>query len=228
MRLTIRSRLVLIFGLLLAGWLGYAYWQIRQFDPEGGCKELKYFSLCSDAWVSAWMVGLPWHFQMLPTDEEMIARFKTHCGDFEAMKSKAVSIVGGDVYREWENETGVYGTDSLAYYPMTPEEKATNTARDWGYFFRVADTRYVKDAISDDMAMLLRTKGYVYFRSPPLLDGEYVMGFPNASGRPLWRWRLLPSLDGPPWPPDWKSGECLLRKIEPQWFLSLCRDRVGG
>jgi hypothetical protein len=225
---SIKSKLALMSALLLVGWMGYAYWQIRNLDPEGSCKELKYFSLCSGAWMDAWGVGLPWYFKTLPTDEEMIERFRTHRGDFEAMKNKAVSFVGGEVYREWEKETGVYGTERFAHYPPTPEDDAKNSVRDWGYFFRVADSRYVKDATSEDMAMLMRTKGYVYFRSPPIVDGEYVMGFPDAAGKPLWRWRLLPSLNGPPWPSDWKTGHCWLRQIESQWFLALCRDQVGG
>lgn len=222
-----KPKLSLVFGLLLVGWLGYAYWQIRNLDPEGGCKELKYFSLCSGAWIDAWVVGLPWHFQTLPTDEEMIERFRTHRNDFEAMKNRAVQFVGGLVDRQWEKETGVYGGERFAVYPMTLEDKEKNILRDWGYEFRVADTRYVKDATSDDMAMLLRTKGYVYFLSPPQMEGEYILGF-SHEGYPKLRWKLLSSLNGPPWPTDWQSGRCWMRQIEPQWFLSLCRDQVGG
>lgn len=224
---TMKFRLPVVAGLLFAVWSGYAYWQIRSLDPEGGCKELKYFSLCSGAWVSTWFSPLSWHFQTLPSDEEMIERFRAHRGDFEAMKNKAVKFVGGLVDRQWEKETGVYGGERFAVYPMISKDGEKNILQDWGYEFRVADTRYVKDATSDDMAMLLRTKGYIYFRTPPQVDGEYLLGF-SRGDYPKLKWRLLPNLNGPPWPSDWETGHCWMRQIEPQWFLSLCRDQVGG
>jgi hypothetical protein len=205
--------------------LGYAYWQIRELDPEGGCKEMKYWSLCWNAWEDSWMSGLPWRFRALPTDQEMIDRFRKHHGDFEAMKDKAVKTSQGDIWREWEDTSGVYRSEPFASYPRTPEEKARHTSRTWAYSFRVEDTRYVKDASIQDLAMLMRTKGYVYFRSPPQIEDGYLRGLP---GQPKYLFRVLPSLDGPPWPSDWKSGDCWLRQIEPQWFLALCRDRVGG
>lgn len=223
---SIKSKLALISALLLVGWMGYAYWQIRNLDPEDGCKELKYFSLCSGAWIEAWEVGLPWYFRTLPTDEEMINRFRTHRSDFEAMKNKAMGNSAGFLGREWEDKTGVQGAERFALYPQT-SKKAKLISDLWAVEFGVEETRYVKDATSDDMAMLRRTKGYVYFRTSPQVEGEYLLDFPHE-GYPQRRWRLLPSLNGPPWPSDWKSGHCWMRQIEPQWFLSLCRDQVGG
>ncbi|MDP1871282.1 MAG: hypothetical protein Q8K61_06615 [Gallionella sp.] len=214
-------------ALLLVGWMGYAYWQIRNLDPEGGCKEVKYFSLCSGAWIDAWVVGLPWHFQTLPSDEEMIGRFKMHRSDFEAMKNRAVKFDGGLVDRQWEKETGVYGGESVLLYPETPEEKVKHSAREWGYEFWVASTRYVTDSTTDDMTKLLWSKGYIYFKTPPQVEGEYLLDFPHE-GYPQRRWRLSPSLNGPPWPSDLKSGHCWMRQIESQWFLSLCRDQFNG
>lgn len=224
----IKYRLVVMTCLLLAGWMGYAYWQTRNLDPEGGCKDTQYFSLCFNAWSMTWFGFGAWDFKRLPTDEEMIERFKVHRLDFETMKNKLLENFGGFIMDE-KSETGVYWGDRFASYPLTQDEKIKHISRDWGYEFRVADTRYVKDATSQDLSMLLRTKGYVYFRSPPQVENGYVQGFPYREGetaRP--RWRLLPSLNGPPWPEDWKSEHCWLRQIEPQWFLSLCRDQVGG
>lgn len=225
MRLMRRSKLVLILVLLLSGWLGYAYWQIRELDPEGGCKEIKYWSLCWNAWEDSWMSPLPWGFRVLPTDQEMTDRFREYRSDFEAMKDKAIKTRDGDIWREWEDKIGVLGSESFARYPLTPEEKSKYTSRTWAYLFPVSETRYIKDATSQDLAMLLRTKGYIYFRSPPQVEGGHLLGLP---GHPKYPVRMLPSLDGPPWPSDWKSGYCWLRQIEPQWFLALCRDRVGG
>lgn len=228
MKLTRWSRLLLILGLLLVSWLSYAYWQIRNLDPEGGCKDSKYLSMCMGAWEAAWMSGLSWHFRTLPTDQEMVERFRAHRSDFEMMKNKAVKTYEGDIWREWEGKIGVLGSESLVSYPQTPEEKAKHISRTWAYLFPIAETRYVKNATSEDLAMLMRTKGYVYFHSPPRVNGEYLFGLPDAGGKPAWRAHLLSSLNGPPWPSDWKSGNCWLRQIEPQWFLALCRDRVGG
>lgn len=228
MSLRIRSRLALILGLLLlAGWLGYAYWQISNLDPEGGCKELKYWSFCARAWERTWG-GLGWHFQSLPTDQEMIDRFKTYRSDFEEMaeeitRASYIGIVILD--RKWADKLDLSVAESIVSYPQTQDDKTRNILRSWAYLLRVADTRYVRGATHRDLDMLLRTKGYVYFRSPPQIEGGYLVPLPN-------HWKLvtpvLPSLDGPPWPSDWKSGNCWLRQIEPQWFLALCRDMVGG
>lgn len=73
-----------------------------------------------------------------------------------------------------------------------------------------------------------RLKGYLYFPLPePRIEQGKLLGamqFADGQRRP---WRVLEQLDGD-WPEDWASGECLLRRIEPQWFLILCKDHVGG
>lgn len=228
-RLTPLVRIASILAMLIVGWMGYAYWQVRELDPEGGCKELKYLSLCWSAWEPAWMGGLPWNFRALPSDQEMIERFIKHRSDFENLKNMTVQkYYYGNLSGQGNEGIGVWRSESFAYYPRTPEEQQKHISRTWADLFRVADTRYVKDATADDLALLLRSKSYVYFRSPPQIKDGYVYSPPDEDGKPIYRVKVLPSLDGPPWPSNWKRRECLLRPIEPQWFLALCRDRVGG
>lgn len=228
---TIKRKLAIAASLLLIGWMGYAYWKTIHLDPEGGCKESQYFSLCFNAWTMTWTDG-EWAFQTLPTDEEMIERFKKNRDDFDAMKLNVLSKPYVILEEKWEGKSGIYTADRFAFYAETPENKLKQVLHEdeWAYqfWFDNASTRYVKDATSQDLAMLLRSKGYVYFRSPPHVEGGYVNGFIQKEGYPRIRWRLLPSLNGPPWPEDWKLEKCWLRQIEPQWFLSLCRDQVGG
>jgi len=164
----------------------------------------------------------------LPTDQEMIDRFRRYRSDFGEMANEIAQanyVYMVTLNRKWIDRHGILMAQALASYPQTPDDKAKNVLRTWAYSFTVESTLYIKGASREDWPLVNRVKGYVYFRSPPQVEGGYLLGLP---GHPKYLFRVLPSLDGPPWPSDWKSGECLLRKIEPQWFLSLCRDRVGG
>ena len=67
----------------------------------------------------------------------------------------------------------------------------------------------------------LNWKDYIYFPIDPEIENERIKlpkRIPARSTSDLWL-RVLNSLDSP----KWERGECVLRKIEPQWFLSRCR-----
>ena len=64
-------------------------------------------------------------------------------------------------------------------------------------------------------------KDYVYIPvDPQIIQGRVRLPGNGVDGNePLLWLRVLDSLDSP----KWKRGECVLRKIEPMWFLSRCR-----
>ena len=204
--------------------LGYPYLQIRNLDPEGGCKELKYLPLCAQArWDELFGGVFPWHFETLPADQEMIDNFEKHQDEFE-------SIMKNDSRNRWIEKTkadhlGLF--EYINYFSFVPkaEETKQQMMLFWAYELEAASTRYVKGARGTDMSMLLRTKGYVYFTTPPLIKNG-VLFHPDHS--PSRQFKLVNNLDGPPWPLDWQSGRCWLRQLNERWFLSLCRDQIGG
>lgn len=67
----------------------------------------------------------------------------------------------------------------------------------------------------------LNWKDYVYFPVDPDIEKgriKWPKRLPKRFGTGLWL-RVLDSLDSP----TWERGECVLRKIEPRWFLCRCR-----
>lgn len=223
--------LVATLATLVASGVGYAYWQIRDIDPEGGCQELEYWSLCLSAWEHSLQTGMSWHFRNLPTDQKMIDQFKAYREDFNEMAGEAArsNVYMTSLNRKWADKHEILMAVGIASYPKTSEEVVKNTSRASAYLFPVASTRYVKGATGNDLAMALRTKGYVFFRDVPEIAGERFLGARNSDGPQLLQGLKVSSrLDGPPWPSDWRAENCWLRPIETQWFLALCRDRVGG
>lgn len=66
-------------------------------------------------------------------------------------------------------------------------------------------------------------KGYYYFPQPPKLENGHVM-VPSINSRdPGYRLgqRVFESLDD--YPANWAKGECVLKRINLHWFISMCR-----
>lgn len=67
-------------------------------------------------------------------------------------------------------------------------------------------------------------KSYYFFPQAPRIEDGHIL-VPHESPRyPGYRLgqRVFGSLDG--YPPNWKQGECVLRPIDTQWFISMCRS----
>jgi hypothetical protein len=215
------ARVLILF--LVAG-LASIYWQIRNIDPEGACKDFGNFSMCWDAWVEYDHSGL---FKKLPTDQELIGRFHSYRGDFDKISNMAMPEV---VPHELRKRTGVWVSSSLGYWPSTMYSDTPKSDKDHQGFarsFSVDETMYIAGA-GKDWPNVNRVKGYAYFPLPtPRIENGHVIGLIGQDGRKLSSWRVLDQLDGD-WPADWAHYECLLRRIEPQWFLFLCKDHIGG
>ncbi|WP_019865722.1 hypothetical protein [Methylovulum miyakonense] len=207
------------------------YWQVRNIDPEGSCKGFEYFSKCWDAWANYHQAL---NFKKLPADQKMIDSFNQHRQDFDDAKDQAMSQTN---YAGFLNKPAWKARHGIDYFynmiPWPPSvysssrtvEPASN--HEWAWRFYVESTMYIAGA-GKEWPWVNRLKGYLYFPLPePRIEQGKLLGamqFADGQRRP---WRVLEQLDGD-WPEDWASGECLLRRIEPQWFLILCKDHVGG
>lgn len=227
MKRRFRLKTVLLSMLLIVFAGGASiYWQIRNVDPEGACRDSANLSRCFDAWAEYNYGGL---FKKLPTDQELIDRFQSYRGDFEEIKN--MSIPGGFVPDSLQKRTGVWYAGARGYWPATvysEPSKSHDDHKQWyARYFPVTATMYI-DGAGKNWPKVNREKGYVYFPLPaPKIENGHVVGLTGKDGRKYSSWRVLDQLDKD-WPADWRSGECLLRRIEPQWFLALCKDRIGG
>lgn len=219
---------VATLALLLVIAFASVYWNVRSIDPEGACKDLRNFSLCADAWFNHNYDGA---FHKLPTDQEMIDNFKEYRTDFEGILNKLQrGYVSLDILSTESIRSGIYASYRLM--PWTPnvyssphfEDPASN--REWSWQFHVDSTLYIEGA-EEHWPWVNRLKGYAYFPLPvPQIAQGRLIGPVLKNGQPF-SWRVLDQLDGN-WPADWAHDECLLRRIEAQWFLFLCKDHVGG
>lgn len=67
-------------------------------------------------------------------------------------------------------------------------------------------------------------KSYYFFPQVPRIEHGHIL-VPHESPRyPGYRLgqRVFDSLDG--YPPNWKQGECVLKPIDSQWFIAMCRS----
>jgi hypothetical protein len=223
------AKLIVLF--VLAGLLSI-YWQIRNVDPEGACKGLGNFSMCWDAWMEYDHDGL---FKKLPTDQKMIDNFKKYRNDFDAIKDKVISQQNyymSFVNSDFRKQTGVWWVGAFGYWPSTtylyslkPEIKGRY--QELALSFIAESTMYISGA-EKNWPHINRQKGYAYFPVPaPQIENGHVNVLTDINGHKTNSWRVLNQLDSN-WPTDWASYECLLRPIEPQWFLFICKDHIGG
>lgn len=65
-------------------------------------------------------------------------------------------------------------------------------------------------------------KGYYHFPQPPRIERGHILkhDFRQPDGLGLGQ-RVFESLNG--YPPDWQRGECVLRRIDAHWFITMCR-----
>lgn len=69
----------------------------------------------------------------------------------------------------------------------------------------------------------LLSKGYYYFPRPPRIEAGKIVRYDRRSPTGLSPGqRVFDSLDE--YPPDWKRGECVLKRLDAHWFISMCRS----
>lgn len=68
------------------------------------------------------------------------------------------------------------------------------------------------------------TKSYFHYPYPPKIQDAHILEpYFTINGDPYTQpgERVLDSLND--FPPDWKRAECVLRRIDPNWFIAMCR-----
>ncbi|MEN5181910.1 hypothetical protein ABE501_19300 [Comamonas testosteroni] len=195
--------------------------------------------------------GYSCSIRKLPSDQEMIDYFNLHKNDFNQlvkiygeysslgnpgrgssnflarpdvaglMLKAGIGSVGGGVGGYWFDEP--YSEESARKLDAVYESEK-NTGNIGSNYRRIAIAK-MEDANKYTAVYFfsggLNWKDYVYIPvDPEILQGR--VRFPRrltTGEKPHLWWRVLDSLDSP----EWGRGECVLRKIEPKWFLRRCR-----
>jgi len=63
-------------------------------------------------------------------------------------------------------------------------------------------------------------KTYIHFPEPPRIEDGYLLGPVNMDGEYSYKERALTSLNF--YPLGWKEYECVYRRIDAHWFITLC------
>lgn len=230
-----KIRLVLLMMFLFP--VTCSYLEYRNVDPDGECKGFKNVGICLDA------LGLSRYFSELPNDDEMIERFRKHRQDYENMRKDADLVLQkklSETYWRKKYAAIVNGGVVFACFPRaiyTDFEQYKPCGGPFMYNFENPDNRLFAFAFETDRTKYIKgadygwphnshEKGYVYFPIVPKIENGRVIGSKTKNGSRI-TWRLFDRLDGK-WPEDMKGWEYRLRRIDPQWFLYISKDHVGG
>ncbi len=193
-----------------------AYYPIWNIDQEGECIKPSNFFEC-------WDIYLNYHpkntFKKLPSDQYLIDQFNNN-EDLEILVRQAKHLsYTGETNEKWIKKFNIYHPEALVDYRRDNSES---------WKFDVASTMFIKGLDEESKKRwpwVIRTKGYIY--SPD----NIVNGLPSAldnlnkSGRRSFI--LQDQLDNH-WPDNWVYNQCLLRPIEDNWYLFLCKQQNGG
>jgi hypothetical protein len=184
----------------------------------------------------------------LPSDDDLIAHFRTHRAEFEEL----VRLYQTDKRRVWRFEKGnlqpfetdAYkallkrvgirhlSNDGALWLPDPYSVETAEKARAMDVFHAYAYhgiTLYVENMKFSPSVRRLVWKDYFYVPVVPKVENGQLWWPRSRHGGDLNRSApVFASLDD--YPPDWlldpPGGRgCVYRQIEPQWFLSLCRSR---
>lgn len=177
----------------------------------------------------------------LPSDNELVAHFKTYRADFEELVrmyqrygSTARDDLQNQQYAELLKRAGLtfLDEDGVIWLPEPFSPESANKARGMDPFHAYAHHGVILRM--GTMVQTPRVRGLVW------KDYFYVPVVPRVEQGRLW-WprspytgdvhrsaRVFESLDD--YPSDWvwkRPAECVFRQIEPQWFLRLCASGVS-
>ena len=180
----------------------------------------------------------------LPSDEELIAHFQTHRADIEALvKSyRDYEGVGGSLWERspdtlaLKRKAGVERVVQVGalwlpnpYLPETAEQiERTIRSGSGCCFFRRHGTLEIETDVNRYFRKALRYPGdyfiwktLFFYPEAPRIENGWLIGPTHKDGENERHYRVVASLNS--YPPDWKRGECVLRKLEAQWFVRMCR-----
>lgn len=68
-------------------------------------------------------------------------------------------------------------------------------------------------------------KGYCYFPQSPRVENGHIVNAVYTLKNNVYTRPGLPVFDSlDEYPPDWERGECVLRRIDERWFITMCRS----
>jgi hypothetical protein len=194
--------------------------------------------------VFAFVVWFVLFFNPLPNDEELIAHFNAHRSDIEALVKSYRDYhgVGG---RPWERnpetlelkrKAGVERVHQVGALwlpnPYLPETDAlierTIRSGSGRCFFRrygsleieIDVNRYFRKSLRYPGAYFI-SKSLFFYPEAPRIENGWLLAPARKDGNIELHLRVVPSLDS--YPPEWKKGECVVRRLEAQWFIHMCR-----
>jgi hypothetical protein len=278
-----------LLGVLLLLWSDMgernAAWQTNTASPELTQEKLerkhrnRWINGTAISGLAALLVWWAWFHNPLPSDAEMIARFKANRSGFEQLVQGVRNyreigapypyVRSSNEVRSLVKRLGIFRiTWGGFWYPAPYSER---TARLTGEFIGhtmeqrshvrtleqmldywkanmpelfegVAPVTYypqvnqltgiifftMGSAKRPDTKFTLRygglQKGYRHYpQVPQVKDGHILIPDYDLNNKPIVRAgdRVLDSLDD--YPPDWKRGECVLKRIDDYWFIQMCR-----
>ena len=181
----------------------------------------------------------------LPNDEELITHFQTNRADIEALVKSYRNYegVGG---APWERSLDTQalkrkaGVERVVHVgalwlpsPYLPEtaEQIDRTIRSGSgcCFFRRYGSLQIEIDVNRYFRRALRYPGdyliwktLIFYPEAPLIENGWLVGPAHTDEKNELHHRVLPSLNS--YPPNWKKGECVVRKLEAQWFVIMCRS----
>lgn len=219
-----------------------------------------------------------WHYNPLPTDEEMIQNFHDHRSEFEQLAHEYRNYrqslePNAPSYTQSEHAKSLMKASKVCCLRMgggrwLPDPYSARAAKfSWGLSSRSADPHIRPPLDGPDQwrqalpelfegvppitnlthinhqTGIMRldygypraidrfgwrygagiSKAYFHYPQPPKVqDGRLLTPYYTITGKPITRpgERVLESLND--YPPNWKKGECVLRRIDPNWFLAFC------
>lgn len=207
-------------------------------------RNAKHYWLLGFTAIIALVVWFVLFFNPLPKDEELLAHFNAHRSDIEALvKSyRDYEGVGG---APWERNPSTQalkrkaGVERVVHAgalwlpnPYAPEtaKQIDHTIRSGSgcCFFRrhgsleieIEVNRYFRGSLHYPFSHIWKT--LFFYPEVPRIENGWLVGPARTDGKNELHHRVLPSLNS--YPTDWKKGECVVRKIEAQWFIIMCRS----
>lgn len=237
-----------VFGLIPLLGIGLILWpQYEQSEQTENKQQVKYYT--NHKITLLLIVGLLywWHYNPLPSDEEMIAHFHEHRTEIEELVKRYREWVPSKSIPNWqavqENQALMAKarvkrvTDSgPAWYPNPYSKEASKQFFDLIRADKIPSLNPYKNITvelldEDDpkrhFARVLTFSGSRWI----FKDLVFIPGIVQIENGNLWypaheifgvieKMRIFSTLDE--YPANWKKGECVYLQFETHWFIQMC------
>jgi hypothetical protein len=237
-----------IFGLIPLLGIGLILWpQDEQSEQTENQQQVKYYT--NHKITVLLIIGLLywWHYNPLPSDEEMISHFHNHRAEIEELVKRYRSWVPSKSIPNWEvvpeNQALMEKaqvkrvTDSgPAWFPNSYSKEASKQFDDLLMAGKIPSLNPYKNITvelldKDDPERHFATVLTANGRRSIFKDLVFIPGIVRIENGNLWhpahpffgvieKMRVFSTLDE--YPANWRKGECVYRQIETHWFIEMC------